>query len=462
MRLRYQLVVAVLIIALMVTSFLAGRQFQSLADSLAAAGSGRLSLVGNALASLSPLGGDRPGPEDVSLRPLETFQEVLSHLRRNYVSPLRNESQLTYGAVRGMLAVLREAPYNDRYTRFLAPDEFRSFLRENEGHFGGIGAEIGVREIELPPSTSAESPPGLRCPVCGSDLGHPERFQVVIIAPLPDSPAERAGIQPGDHILRVDDLPTAGVPLGEVVRRIKGPPGTPVNLLIAREGLPEPLKIRIARAIIDVRSVDYQLLSDRIAYLRISTFNDTTPDLLKQALDKLRDDGMRGLLLDLRSNTGGGFEVCIDVASQFLGQGTIVYTQERGKPPVGRDAVGGASRFHLPLVVLINNGSASAAEILAGAIQDSELGTLVGVKTFGKGLVQTVLPLRDGSALALTTARYLTPEKRDIDRKGIEPDLVVEQPESTEYIPPLSEKDSQGAAALNLLRENLQRPRVAA
>ena len=459
MRMRYQLVVALLVITLMVSCFVAGKEFGATggADGIAA-GTGLL----NGLLGLGAGGTAAAGVDDVSVRPLETFQEVLSHLRRQYVTPVENEQELTYGAVRGMLSVLRATPYEDRYSRFMTPDELKSFQEENEGHFGGIGAEIGLREVDLPPGL-ADQLKGLVCPVCGADLAEPKRFQVVIVAPLPDSPAVRAGLRAGDHILRVDDTLTAGLGLGEVVSRIKGPAGTSIRLQIAREGLAQPMEVKVTRAVIEVRSVEHQLLADKIGYMRISTFNESTSDMVKEALRDLRAKGMRGLLLDLRNDAGGGLEVCVRTASQFIGSGPVVYIQERGGKQEPRNAVDSSKPFDLPLVVLTNLGTASAAEILAGAIQDAKLGTLVGTKTFGKGLVQTVIPLREGSALVLTTARYFTPKLRDIDRKGIEPDVQVEQPPSKEYVPPLSDKDVQATKALEVLRQMMKREsRIAA
>jgi len=452
MKVRYQFLVATMVLVLMGSCFVAGRQYQSAAAS---------PVHGHQLGQLvSALAGEDAArasadPGQVSLRPMEAFQEVLTHLRQEYYSPLKNESRLTYGAIHGLLGALRDTPYNDRYSRFMEPDDYRSFLDENEGHFSGIGAEIGVREVDVSAKTAEAFPGGIRCPTCGADVSKPTQYQIVVVAPFPDSPAERAGLRPGDHILKVGDAPTAALGLGETVKRIKGRAGTEVELTIERKGNGKPLVVKVLRGVIPVRTVESKMLPDDIGYLRIANFIDATPGLTRKALRDLRAGGMRGLLLDLRNNAGGELDSCVQTASEFIGEGPVVYIQERGEPRRPRDAAKGSKRIDLPTVVLINDGSASAAEILAGAIQDDKLGTLVGVKTFGKGLVQTVFPLRGGGALALTTARYLTPELRDIDRKGISPDIEVKQPESTEPIKPLTEKDAQAKAAIRLLQERL-------
>jgi carboxyl-terminal processing protease len=449
-----------MIVVLMATCFLAGRQYQAVAA--APAHSAQLARLVTALA-----GGDNSGQpsgrDDVSMRPLETFQEVLNHLRGQYYSPIKSESKLTYGAIHGMLSALRDEPYNDRYSRFMEPDDYRSFLDENEGHFGGIGAEIGVREVAVSEKLAGSLPAGIRCPVCGADVTRPVQSQIVVVAPFPDSPAERAGLRPGDHILKVADVPTAALGLTETVRRIKGRPGTTVDLTIEHKGSDKPVTVQVVRAVIQVHSVESKMLADGIGYLKITTFNDTTPTLTRKALRDLRASGMRALLLDLRNNTGGELDSCIQTASQFIGQGPVVYIQERGEERKPRNAANGSKRLDLPAVVLINEGSASAAEILAGAIQDDKLATLMGVKTFGKGLVQTVFPLEGGGALALTTARYLTPKLRDIDRKGISPDIEVKQPESSaaagrpaEPIRFLTPQDAQASAAIKYLRDELR------
>jgi carboxyl-terminal processing protease len=457
---RYQIVVALLVITLMVSCFVAGKEFGAVTggpEETAAA-----KLVGGVL-RLGAGGTAAAQIDDVSVRPVETFQEVLSHLRRQYVTPIKKEDDFTYGAIRGMLSVLRAAPYEDRYSRLMTPDEYKSFQEENEGHFGGIGAQIGMREIDLPPGLAKELK-GLYCPVCGAGLSEPKRLQVVIVAPLPDSPAMRAGLRAGDQVLRVNDTLTAGLGLSEVVDLIKGPAGTSVRLQIARDGQEKPVEVKLTRAVIEVK-VEHRMLPGNIGYLQISTFNENTSDMAKEALRDLRSHGMKGLLLDLRDDPGGGLDVCVLTASQFIGTGPVVYIQERGGKPEARNAANGSKPFDLPLVVMTNLGTASAAEILAGAIQDAKLGALVGGKTYGKGLVQTVIPLRDGSALVLTTARYFTPKMRDIDKKGIEPDVKVDQPQQNEFIPivPLSERDAQAAKALEVLREMMsQRSRAAA
>lgn len=455
MRARYHLVVAALIVTLMFSSFVAGWQFQASAST---DGEGELARLVSVLAGGE---GSPNGIDDVNLRPLETFQEVLNHLRKHYVSPIEDESKFTYGAVRGMLSVLRQPPFEDRYSRFMEPTDYRGFLDENQGHFGGIGAEIGVREVDVE-QEKIDLPEGLRCPHCGAEIVQPKKYEIVIVAPLPDSPAQRAGVKSGDAILKVDDTSTAGLGLGETVKLIKGKPGTTVTLTLGRKGSEKPLEVKITRAVIQVESAKWKMLDHKIGYLRISTFNETTPEMVKKGMHDLRKAGMKALLLDLRGNAGGELDACVATASQFVGSGPVVYIEERGKPRKARNAVSGNHRISVPLVVLIDKGSASAAEILAGAIQDDKLGILMGTSTFGKGLVQTVYPLRDGSALVLTTARYLTPSLRDIDKKGIEPDVVVEQPESKEIILPLSEKDAQAKAGLEYLRKQIEAPLRAA
>ena len=453
MKHRYQLVVAVLVLTLMTGSFFAGRQFETLAS--AATHRGLTRLVSNLLTTGEA---KAAGISDTDLTPLETFGDVLTRLRRDYVTTIKDEDTLTYAAINGMLSALRDTPYQDRYTRFLNPTDYRSFLDENEGHFGGIGAEIGLREVKVPGAAAVPVPVGglTRCPECGADLTKTHQYQIVIVSPLKGSPAEAAGVRAGDRVLRIDAKSTEAMTLSEAVREIKGQPGTVVALQVQGDGQAAPREVKITRKVIPVTSVEKpKLLANDIGYIHISSFNDTTPKGLRDDLTTLRAQGMRGLLLDLRNNPGGGLDVCVEVASHFVGEKPVVYIQERGQPREVRNGTRGAKPLNLPLVVLINGGSASASEILAGAIQDYKVGTLVGVTSFGKGLVQTVYPLRDGSALTLTTARYLTAKLRDIDHKGVVPDVVVEQPKSDAPVPFLSDKDTQGAAALKLLQDQM-------
>ena len=465
MKHRYQFVVALLIVTLMVGSFVAGRQFQNVASASPSTHKGLSRMVSTMLTSGE---GSQAGVRDVNANPLETFQEVLTHIRRDYVTSLPDERKLTYAAINGMLSVVHAPPYYDRYTRFMEPQDYRAFMDENEGHFGGIGAEIGLREVKNTGEEAKAAEPlratdldrlqdagGIRCPNCGAEVDPTKKYQIVIVSPLPDSPAEKAGLHAGDRIVKIGDTATEGLTLTEAVRDIKGRPGTILKLEVEAKGDAEPKAVEVTRSVISVKSVTYKMLPDKVGYINLTGFNDTSPQLIEEALSSLRSQGMRALLLDLRDNPGGGLEVCIDIAGNFIGEGPVVYIQERNKPREERDTAKGSTRFDLPMVTLINAGSASASEILSGALQDDKVGTIMGVTSYGKGLVQTVFPLRDGSALTLTTARYLTAKARDIDHKGIVPDVVVEQPKSDERIPALSERDAQSAAALKLLHEKM-------
>jgi carboxyl-terminal processing protease len=465
MKLRYQLLVAVLLITLTATSFMAGRRFGSLDTS----SQGRSGLTRLVSAMLTGSQASADTIDNVSLSPLETFQQVLGYIRRDYAFPIKDERKLAYAAINGMLASLRDEPYSDRYSRFLEPTDYRGFLDENEGHFGGIGAEIGMREVsttETAPADGAEASADtkgaveketIHCPSCGAEIKPNTKYQLIIVSPLPDSPAEKAGLHAGDRILKIGGVVTDNLGLGDAVKKIKGVPGTVVDLTIGRDGESEPREVKITRSTISVKSAEWKMLPDSIGYLRIGGFNDTTPKLVKTGLAELRSQGMRGLLLDLRNNPGGGLDVCVDVTGAFVGSGPAVYIEERGRPRAARNTPRAATRFDLPLVVLVNGGSASASEILAGAIQDSGVGKIVGVTTFGKGLVQTVFPLPDGSALTLTTARYLTPKLRDINQKGIEPDVRVEQPKTEGNVPvqQLSGQDQQAAEGVRILKSEL-------
>ena len=444
MRQRYYPLALLLLLLVMTSSFLAGHHYQ-----LLAAGGDTVLLPSLQATTAEPVGSGQKGvvADDVDLRPLEAVQEVLDSLRQHYVDKVDDNRALTYGAIRGMLRSL-----NDPYTRFLEAKDFTAFQRESEGHFDGIGATLGMTEIPAVPN-AARSLPSMRCPNCGADL-HTKMYRVTITTPIPGNPASKAGLRAGDYILKVDGKSTDGMDLTEAVNLIRGQAGTGVTLTIGRKGLNKPKEIKITRGVIEIPTVEHRMLEGKLGYLRLNVFNENTAEATREALGDLEKQGMRGMLLDVRNNPGGLLKECVEVSRQFVGKRPVVYIQERGgarKPYKGPDIE--AKDFKHPLVMLINGGTASASEILSGAIQDYGMAKLVGTNSYGKGLVQTVLPLSDGSALMLTTARYFTPKGRDINKKGIAPDKVVELPADTiEYV---TDKDRQYLEALSLLRKEV-------
>ncbi len=322
------------------------------------------------------------------------FTTAIEQIRRNYVDGDKTAYRdLIYGALRGMLQSL------DSHSGFLDPDMFSDMRDDTSGQFGGLGIVISMRNNIL-----------------------------TIVAPMEDTPGSRAGLLSGDHIVEIDGESTEGLSLQEAVRKLRGEPDTDVSIKILRPRTSEIEEHTITREIISVESVrDVRMIDDKIGYLRVTQFNSPTGADLKAALDSLEDQGMRGLIIDLRNNPGGLLNAAIDVAQQFIPRGDlIVYTQgrdgRRGQRYTARER---RPRTDFPIVVLINEGSASASEIVAGALQDHRRAILIGEKTFGKGSVQSVLPLDDGSALRLTTAQYYTPSDRVIEDRGIEPDITV-------------------------------------
>lgn len=353
---------------------------------------------------------------------LDIFARVLSYVENNYVDRVDGET-LVYGAIRGMLANL------DPYTLFLSPDEYREIQADTSGEFGGLGIEIAARDGAL-----------------------------VVVAPIDDTPAARAGLVSGDRLLAIDGESTKGMGVATAVRRLRGAPGTRVTLRIFREGFTEPRDLVLQRDRVRVASVESRLEPGGVGYVRIKSFQDRTDVHLAKALDELkRHNGgpLSGVVLDLRNNPGGLLDQAIRVADRFLLEGVIVTTQGRG--PAQRDE----ERAHpvdtepgYPLVVLVNGGSASASEIVAGALQDHRRAVLLGSKTFGKGSVQSVIDLEDGSGLKLTVARYHTPSGRSIHETGIEPDVRVEEDGQSALRPAsTASADTQLAAALVLLRD---------
>ncbi|NCO36050.1 MAG: hypothetical protein AUJ92_04890 [Armatimonadetes bacterium CG2_30_59_28] len=336
-----------------------------------------------------------------NLKPFEYLWEVMQAIKLHYVEPKKiDETDLTYGAIRGMVKAL-----GDRYTRFMDPEEFEEFSVRNAGEFEGIGAQLGVGYINE--ATKEEA--------------------LMIVAPLPGSPAEKAGIKKGDFILKIDGKSTEDMALEAAVRLIRGPRGTKVVLTIGRKGSKDPFDVPIARDTIEIHPVKSELLENDIGYLLLREFNEKSEKELSEAMASLRTKKIKGLIFDLRNDPGGLLDVAVDVASLFMESGTVVYTKNRSgqeeKLQVNTEKFLGLG---IPVVVLINGGSASASEIVAGALQDNKLAHVMGERSFGKASVQLLVRLQNGGALAITTAKYFTPHRRDITDKGIMPDQVVE------------------------------------
>ena len=325
---------------------------------------------------------------------LQIFSDVLDIVKENYVQEV-DDKELVEGAISGMLRTL------DPHSSYLDADAYKELQVETTGSFGGIGIEITVRDGFL-----------------------------TVVSPLEGTPAYELGIQAGDQILRVDGEPTKEMTLMEAVKKMRGPKGTKVVLTIMREEFSKPQDFVITRATIAIRSVRSKTLEPGYGFIRLSQFQSSTARDLRKEIAKLEQENkpLKGLILDLRNNPGGLLDQAVKVSDEFLNEGLIVYTGGRLKSQDMRFEAHMNTRPHsYPIVVLVNEGSASAAEIVAGALQDHKRAVVLGVKTFGKGSVQTVMPLRNGAALRLTTAIYYTPSGRSIQAKGIEPDIVVER-----------------------------------
>ncbi|SNB46097.1 S41 family peptidase [Geobacter sp. DSM 9736] len=327
---------------------------------------------------------------------LKLLTQVMAFVKKNYVEPVEDK-KLVESAVTGMLASL------DPHSAYLPPDSFKEMKVEMSGSFGGLGIEISMKDGKL-----------------------------TIISPIEDTPAFRAGLKPGDHIYRIDGKDTHGMSITKAVSLMRGTKGTKVTLTIVREGAPRPLVVPLVRDIILVKSLKSRSLEPGFGYIRISQFQERTGEDFAKALETLRQQNgtLRGLIIDLRNNPGGLLDQAVKVADRFIGEGfsngVVVYT--KGRESYSQNSLSanvGEKEPYYPIVVLINGGSASASEILAGALQDHKRAVIMGTQSFGKGSVQSVMPLRNGGALKLTTARYYTPSGRSIQAKGIVPDVVV-------------------------------------
>ncbi|PSL13829.1 carboxyl-terminal processing protease [Marinobacterium halophilum] len=326
------------------------------------------------------------------LTELRMFADVFDRIKQAYVEPV-DDRQLLEDAIRGMLAGL------DPHSAYLEPEAFESLQVHTRGEFGGLGIEVGL-----------------------------EDGFIRVIAPIDDTPAQRAGVRAGDLIIKLDDTPVQGLDLNEAVDMMRGAVGTPIRLTIMRDGRDQPLELEILRDVIKVHSVRHELLETGYGYLRISQFQAHTGDDLISAINTLQENGpLKGLVLDLRNNPGGVLQAAVEVSNAFLDEGLIVYTEGRlPNSELRFNASPETVAADIPLIVLINGGSASAAEIVAGALQDHQRAVLMGTDSFGKGSVQTVLPLGEDRAIKLTTARYYTPSGRSIQAQGIRPDLRVD------------------------------------
>jgi len=340
---------------------------------------------------------------------LKTFSDVIDLVKKNYVDEVKDK-EIVYAAIKGVLESL------DPHSSFLPPDMYKDIQTETKGEFGGIGVEITIKDS----------------------------FPTVITS-IEDTPAFKAGIKSGDHIVRIDGKPTKNMSLVSVVKLIRGAKGKPVVLTIMREGFTIPKDFTIVRDIIKVKSVKYRMMDDQYGYIRIVQFQENTSKDLNNALDELqKKNNIKGILLDLRNNPGGLLEQAVEVSDKFLSEGMIVYIEGRNKEDSKMKFYAHKKDDYIgPLVVLVNEGSASASEIVAGALQDYKRAIIVGTKTFGKGSVQTIFPLGDGSGVRLTTAKYFTPKGRSIQAEGVVPDIAVESNivRSRERPLPVLEKD---------------------
>ena len=329
--------------------------------------------------------------QDIPFEDLQVFTEVFSRIKSDYVEGVDDKS-LIEDAIRGMLSGL------DPHSSYLNTSEFSDLKIGTTGQFGGLGIEVGM-----------------------------ENGFVKVISPIDDTPAARAGVQASDLIIKLDDKQVKGMTLNDAVKIMRGEPNTDIRLTIVREGESKPLLITITREIIRVKSVKNRMLEPGYGYVRITNFQSrTTTDMLKAISDLQKETTLEGLILDLRNNPGGVLNGAVGVSDAFIGDGLIVYTEGRIDDSSHRYlATPGDSLNGAPMVILINGGSASASEIVAGALQDHKRAIIMGTKSFGKGSVQTIQELRNGSAVKLTTARYFTPNGRSIQATGIVPDISL-------------------------------------
>jgi carboxyl-terminal processing protease len=334
---------------------------------------------------------------------LKLVVDVLQHIQTQYVEE-KDPKALVYGAAKGMVQTL------DPFSQFMEPDQYKDMKTETQGAFGGLGIRVGVRDGWL-----------------------------MVITPIEDTPAYRAGILPGDKIIKIEKSSTQGMSLQDAVEKMRGKPGTKITISIFREGDKEPKDYTLTREVIKIKSIKFSMKEGGVGYLKLNEFIETSFEDMRKGLNALSEQGMTSLVLDLRNNPGGLLNSAVDVSRLFIGDSKlIVFTEGRASPRQEFRADAKAPFGDLPLAILVNHGSASASEIVSGCVQDHRRGILIGVETFGKGSVQSIIGLDDGSALRLTTAKYYTPSGRSIHRDektgkgGITPDIVIDIPREVE------------------------------
>ncbi len=334
--------------------------------------------------------------KDATFKELEIFGDALHIIQSHYVEDVKARD-LIYGALSGMLSSL------DPYSQFLEPEDYKELLVDTQGQFGGLGIEISIKD-------------GL----------------LTVISPLENTPAQKAGVKAGDRIVKIEDELTRGINLTDAVKKLRGEPGTKVTITILREKTGKVFDVEITRDIISIKDIrTAEILKENVGYIALSEFRDDTAKELDKIIGELKAKGADAFILDLRNNPGGLLESAVEVSSRFLAPGKlVVYTLDKEDTKVDYDSYkSGQHITEEPLVVIVNEGSASGSEIVAGCIQSYHRGIIVGTTTFGKASVQTVLPLSDGAALRLTTARYYTPDGILIQDEGIKPDIQIEQQE---------------------------------
>ncbi|MCX7950529.1 MAG: S41 family peptidase [Clostridiales bacterium] len=352
------------------------------------------------------------------IKQFEKMLPVKTILEKKYVDKI-DESKLVDGALKGMVDGI-----GDPYTVYLDKKDYEDLMTHTQGSYAGVGIYVGDKD-----------------------------GKIVVVAPIEDTPADRAGIKSGDIIVKVNGQDVSSKEMDKAVSMMKGKEGTMVKLTVYREGK-GTIDFELTRARIVIKTVKSDVIENNIGYIRISTFDENTSEAFKKALDDLLAKGIKGLVIDLRDNPGGLLDQCAEIADRILGEGTIVYTiDNNGKKEEWKSD---SNKLNVPLVLLVNGGSASASEILSGAVRDFKAGTLIGTKTFGKGLVQEIIPFPDKTGVKVTIARYYTPSGECIQGKGINPDITVNLPEKDKTRQLKYSEDIQIQKALEVLKEKIK------